>query len=80
MARMEMNCNLKKLVTFFKLLLSILEKLLKTDCSLVLLGEIIWYFHPGAVRLKYHVRKEVLSQIFVQFSPTYSKISVTVHF
>ena len=32
-----MNCKLKKLAKFFKFLLSILEKLLKTDYSLFLL-------------------------------------------
>ena len=34
MARMEMDCNLKTLASFFKFLLSILEKLPKADYSL----------------------------------------------
>ena len=50
MARMEMDCNLKKLAIFFKFLLSILKKLLKTDYNLVFLGAVISYFPPGAVR------------------------------
>ena len=45
-----MDCNLKKLANFFKFLLSILEKLLKTDESLVFLGEVISYARPGAVK------------------------------
>ena len=50
MARMEIDCNLKKLANCFKFLLSILEKLLKTDCSLFFLGEVVPYFLPNAVR------------------------------
>ena len=38
---MEMDCNWKKLASFFKFLLSVLEKLLKTDSSLVFLGDVI---------------------------------------
>ena len=34
MARMEMDCNLKKLAGFFKFPLNILEKLPKADYSL----------------------------------------------
>ena len=50
MARMEMDCNLKKLANFFKLILWVLKKLLKTDDSFFFLGEIISYFPSGAVR------------------------------
>ena len=60
-----MDCNLKTLANFFKFLLSILEKLLKTDYSLFFLGEVISYSLPGAVRA-IHDRKEVLSQIIEQ--------------
>ena len=38
MARMEMDCNLKKLANFFKFFLCILVKLLKIDYGLFFLG------------------------------------------
>ena len=40
MAKMEMDCNLKKLANFFKFFLCIVEKSLKTDYSLFFLGGI----------------------------------------
>ena len=58
MARMETDCNVKKLANFFNFLLSILEKLLTADYSLFFLGGIISHFYA---------RKEVPSQIFEQF-------------
>ena len=51
MAKMEMDCNLKKLANFFKFLLNVLEKWLKTDCILFFHGEIIIYFPSSALRV-----------------------------
>ena len=45
---MELDCNLKKLTNFIRFLLCVLEKLLKSDYSLFLLGENISYFPSGA--------------------------------
>ena len=45
-----MDCNLKKLTNFFKFFLCILEKSLKTDCSLFFQGEKPKYFLPGVLR------------------------------
>ena len=39
MARMEVDCNLKKLVKFFKFFLCLLGKSLKTDYSLFFIRE-----------------------------------------
>ena len=44
MARMEMNCNLKKLANIFKFFLCILGKSLKTNFGLVFLREKPFYF------------------------------------
>ena len=41
---MEMDCELKKLAGVFKFFLRIVEKSVKTDYSLVVLGEIPSYF------------------------------------
>ena len=49
MTRMKMaDCNLKKLATILKFLLSILEKLKKNDYSFFFLGETVSYFPPSA--------------------------------
>ena len=42
------HCNFKKLANFVKFLLCVLEKLLKRDYRLFLLGEKISYFPHGA--------------------------------
>ena len=47
---MEMDCTLKKLASFFKFVLCILEKSLKTDYTWFFLGEKTQYFLPGFVR------------------------------
>ena len=47
---MEVDCNLKKLANFFKFVLCILEKSLKTDYTLFFLREKTKYFLPGVVR------------------------------
>ena len=47
---MKVDCNLKKMASFFKFVLCILEKSLKTDNTLFLLGEKTKYFLPGFVR------------------------------
>ena len=47
---MEMDWNLKKLTNFSKFVLCILENWLNIYYSLLLLGEIISYFLPGALR------------------------------
>ena len=60
---MEMDCNLKKVGNFLLCILCILEKSLKTDHSLFLLGEITSYFPPGALRAISY-REEVLIEIF----------------
>ena len=43
---MEMDCNLNKLAIFFKLLLYIIEKSLKTDCNLLFLVKSLNIFPP----------------------------------
>ena len=47
---MEVDCNLKKLASFFKFVLCILEKSLKTYYTLFFLREKTKYFLPGVVR------------------------------
>ena len=46
---MEVDCNLKKLANFFKFFFCILEKALKIDYDLFLLGEKPSFFLPGVV-------------------------------
>ena len=48
---MEMDCNLKILAKFLKFVLSILEKCLKTDFNIFILGEIISRFPCGPFRV-----------------------------
>ena len=47
---MKVDRNLEKLGNFFKLLLCILEKSLKTDHSLFFQGEKPYYFLPDVLR------------------------------
>lgn len=67
MFRMEMDCN----HFCFEFLKCILEKCIKTDFSLFLPGEIIWYFSPSSLA-GIHVKEEVPCQMFEQFWPTCS--------
>ena len=46
---MEVDCNLKKLANFFKILLCILEKSITFDYNLLLCGEFTHCFPPGAL-------------------------------
>ena len=66
-----MDWNLKKLANYFKIIPWVLEKSVKTDYTFFFLGKIISCFPPDVI-------EAVLSQIFDQVWPTYSRISVTV--
>ena len=57
MARMEMDCNLKKLANFFKFFLYIVEKSLKTDYSFLFSAESLCIFSP-ILEEQFHVRKK----------------------
>ena len=64
---MEIDCNLKKLVSFFKLILCFWEEITKTDHGLFFIVEIV-DFPPGTLRMtKVHVKDKVFFQIFQQF-------------
>ena len=68
MARMEMDCNLKK----FQVLPA------QLFFGLFFLGEIIWYFSSGAGREQFHVREEVRKHIFEKIRPASPLASNTV--